>query len=211
MVSRTSVVVRTAVPDDLPALNTLWQQLRGLGRDGQRNQRGLPLVPAATDELLAGALDAPDCRVTVAVHDGEVVGLAMLSIGRVGQLLDRRAVHLTHMVVSDGFRHHGAGRALVGSAVTFADEVGAEEVVVSVLPALRDANRFYARLGFAPLVVRRVAPVSALRRRLAALDGGALAQTRRRRLVLRGRTAAAARGGARTSDKVRTPPVAGAL
>jgi hypothetical protein len=37
---------------------------------------------------------------------------------------------------------------------------------VNVPPAARDVNRFYARIGFAPMVVRRSAPVAQLRRRL---------------------------------------------
>jgi hypothetical protein len=35
-----------------------------------------------------------------------------------------------------------------------------------VHPGSRDANRFFARLGFAPMVVRRVAPVAVVRRHL---------------------------------------------
>jgi hypothetical protein len=47
--------------------------------------------------------------------------------------------------------------------------------VVSVTPTSRDANRFFARLGFAPLVIRRVAPLSVVRRRLA--EGALPAET----------------------------------
>ena len=56
-------------------------------------------------------------------------------------------------------------------------------------PTLREPNRFYARLGFSPVVVRRMAPVGVLRRRLA--DGGhpvaALEELTRRRLIARPR------------------------
>ena len=55
---------------------------------------------------------------------------------------------------------------LLRAAVTFADEVGAGDVVVNVPPSARDVNRFYARLGFSPMVVRRSAPLGQLRRRL---------------------------------------------
>ena len=58
-------------------------------------------------------------------------------------------------------------KALLAAAVTFADEVGAEHIMTSVLPQMRETQRFYARLGFAPVVVRRSAAVSTLRRRLA--------------------------------------------
>jgi len=68
--------------------------------------------------------------------------------------------------VSRGARHRGAGKALVTAAAQFAEDRGADAVSVSVYPQARDSQRFYARLGFAPLVVRRVAPLSVLRRRL---------------------------------------------
>ena len=45
-----------------------------------------------------------------------------------------------------------------------------DSVVVAVGPTTRDANRFFARLGFAPQVIRRSAPVAALRRALASAD-----------------------------------------
>ena len=54
----------------------------------------------------------------------------------------------------------------MAAAVAFAEEFGAEHVVVNVFPQLREANRFYARLGFCPLVVRRVASTAGLRRKL---------------------------------------------
>ncbi len=38
--------------------------------------------------------------------------------------------------------------------------------MVNVPPTARDVNRFYARIGFAPLVVRRTAPIGHLRRKL---------------------------------------------
>ena len=49
---------------------------------------------------------------------------------------------------------------------------GVEQLVVSVHPGSRDANRFFARLGFAPLAVRRTAPVAAVRRRLGQAEAG---------------------------------------
>ena len=75
---------------------------------------------------------------------------------------------MSHAVVADRHRRRGAGRALVGAAATFAEERGVGQLVVSVHPTSREANRFLARLGFAPLTVRRSASVAGVRRRLAA-------------------------------------------
>ena len=94
--------------------------------------------------------------------------MALLTVAPANALLDLPAVHMSHAVVPDRHRRRGAGRALVAAAAAYAEEHGVEQLVVSVHPGSREANRFFARLGFAPLAVRRVAPVAAVRRRLAA-------------------------------------------
>ncbi len=77
---------------------------------------------------------------------------------------------MSHAVVSNRYKRRGAGKALVAAAAALAEERGIEQLVVSVNPGSRDANRFFARLGFAPLAVRRAAPVAVVRRSLAAGD-----------------------------------------
>jgi GNAT superfamily N-acetyltransferase len=96
-----------------------------------------------------------------------LVGMAVLAVDPLNALTDASAVHLQHMVVREGARRRGVGRALVSAAVAHAEEVGSEHVVVSVFPSLREVNRFYARLGFGPIVIRRMATVASLRRKLA--------------------------------------------
>jgi ribosomal protein S18 acetylase RimI-like enzyme len=83
-------------------------------------------------------------------------------------LSDARLVKIVHIVVSRSSRHRGVGHALIGAAADFAAERHIDHVAASVYPSLRDASRFYARLGFAPVAVRRIAPVAVLRRRLSA-------------------------------------------
>jgi len=86
-------------------------------------------------------------------------------VGR-GLMAASSAVLVDVVHVTDSRRKSGAGTALLREAVVFADEVAASDVVVNVPPTARDVNRFYARLGFAPLVVRRSAPLGLLRRKL---------------------------------------------
>lgn len=111
-------------------------------------------------------------RVLLAVDEpaGEVLGIAVVGADPLSGLLDPASVYVSHLLVAPEHRKRGAGRALVAAAAGYADELGVESVVVGVAPNGRDANRFFARLGFAPLVIRRIAPVSALRRALGATD-----------------------------------------
>ena len=164
---RPSVSVRPATTADVPALVDMWGELRELTRE-----RAAP-VPSERGVLsrLERAEQDPDLRIVVATLDGDVAGMAVLTHQPYAALFDVHSVHVHFMHVRDGFRRKGVGHALVAAATAFAEDMGADHLMTSTLPTSRDANRFYARLGFAPMVVRRSAPVVTVRRRLAA-DAG---------------------------------------
>jgi GNAT superfamily N-acetyltransferase len=157
------VTVRPATSADVPALVALWLELRDEGLRRRASVMESPESAAGRFEL---ALADDTSRVVVAVYEDEIIGMAQLHRTRPTLLTETSSVELSAMHVADAHRRRGAGKALVSAAVSYAEELGVESVVVSVFPQHRDANRFYARLGFAPLVVRRVANVAALRRRL---------------------------------------------
>jgi N-acetylglutamate synthase-like GNAT family acetyltransferase len=104
------------------------------------------------------------------------------------------AVHVTHLLVAPSHRRRGVGRALLAAAVHLADEHGVDRVLATAASGSREANRYLARLGFAPLVVHRVASTTALRRSLGIADvAGRVAVLRRARLTRTVRVAAADR------------------
>lgn len=193
--TRPSVAVRDASPDDLPELMAMWDELREIGSRLER------VMPASGEdgvlERLQAVTEDPNSRALVATVDGEVAGMTVLTATTYAPLFEQRAVHAHYLHVRDGFRRRGVGKALLAAAVCFADEADAEHVLISVLPQMRDTQRFYARLGFSPLVVRRSVPVSVLRRRLAGQSAPSIADhlVARRRSLRRVRAAVA-----RTAD-----------
>jgi ribosomal protein S18 acetylase RimI-like enzyme len=198
-VSRHPVRVRPAAEPDLPALLALGEELREQLMPGEGIGRGSPCngQRPALEQRYRDALADEGRHVLLAVSgegtQEEVLGMALLSVSGTNALLDLPAVHVTHVVVADKQRRRGAGRALVAAAAAFAEERGLEQIVVAAAPSSRDAARFFARLGFAPVSVRRTAPVSVVRRRLALAEG--LTEPLGRRRVLR--AAGAVRGTAR--------------
>lgn len=192
---RTSVRVRPAEHSDVPALLTFGEQLRDqltVTPEGLRGRSASTVAREALAARYAEALDSADRHLVVAVDDADVpLGMALFGIAPANALLDLPALHVSHAVVDDRHKRRGAGKALVAAAASYAEERGLEQIVVSVNPGSRDANRFFARLGFAPLAVRRVAPVSVVRRRLQAVDSGPGEALRRR-----GRRPARLRSGA---------------
>lgn len=179
---RNGLRVRPATADDLPAMVELGSELREAllpGSDGGLRP-GTPAARAALEHRLRDALDSPGRRLVLAVADEQPVAMALFTVAPSNTLVDTPALYVTHLVVDDRHRRRGAGRAIVAAAAAYADERGLDQLVVSARPADRDTNRFFARLGFAPLTVRRAASVAAVRRRLAAEEPRRGLVTRRR-------------------------------
>lgn len=180
-VTRSALTVRAAEASDLPAMVGLAEELReallpGVQRPGSAGAR------TALEQRLSEALDNDDRHLVLVVgeHD-EPLGMALFTVSSANALLDAPALHMSHAVVADRHKRRGAGKALVAAAAAHAEERGLDQLVVSVRPGSRDANRFFARLGFAPLAVRRTAPVSSVRRRLAQSERGTAEVLVRRR------------------------------
>lgn len=161
---RGQLVVRTGTGADLGQVGDLVAQM--LDETGTRWLRGPGARTTSLPEVLTAALEDPAQRLFVADQDGQTVGAALLQIGLAGMALEAPVVLVRLLAVRAGHRRRGVGRALLAAAARWAEESGLDAVAVSAPPGSRELNRYYARLGFAPVAVRRVAPVALLRRRL---------------------------------------------
>jgi len=185
-VSRGNVRVRPAGTSDIAELIELAEDngvvdhtvRRGRGRGNSDHG------PSLADRYHALLSDV-DRLVLVAIDEAteKLVGFAVLMEERVGVLAPTATLYISHLLVAPSFRKRGAGRALLTGAVRHAEDREIDHVVVGVQAGARDANRYLARLGFAPLVVRRIATVGALRRSLGIVDTADRVALRRRRTV----------------------------
>jgi ribosomal protein S18 acetylase RimI-like enzyme len=183
-VPRGTLHVRAAREADLPAMVDLAEGLREalLPPAEPLAWTGTPSGRAALEQRFREALVCPDRHLVLVVGAcDEPLGMALFTVSSASPLLDVPALHMSHAVVADRYRRRGAGKALVAAAAAYAEERGLSQLVVSVQPGSRESNRFFARLGFAPLAVRRVAPVTAVRRRLAQAELGSSEVAARRR------------------------------
>ncbi len=169
--ARSHIKVRPAGEADVADLAVLWGALKRCGALGHFSAGG-----DADDEPVRRLLARPDIRILVAFIGERAVGMTVLSTTDVGPLTDledRSCVQIDYTIVAEQFRRRGVGRALINAAAAYAEEIGADQVTVSVSPLSREANRFFAQLGLTPLTLRRVAPATALRRRIAILERAA--------------------------------------
>lgn len=195
--SRMNVRVRPADIADVPRLVTLTQSLdltAGLFS-------GRPVVEPAADHLADRFTEIIRERsriLLVAVEEmGATVGLLIAQHDEVGAIDLTPVFHVSHLMVAPKHRRRGVGRMLLTAAVHLADERDIEHVLATAGSGSREANRYLARLGFAPLVVHRIAATSVLRRALGMADAPErMAVLRRARLMGPGRTARAIRRGA---------------
>jgi GNAT superfamily N-acetyltransferase len=188
-----------ARPDDLPAVLALVRQHRAEAHAEGVLTGQTPGAAAATGfrRLLAD----PDHRVVLAVLPGPnapdggpaaelVVGLAILGLDPLSVVLGVAQVTVDNLVVHREHRRRGAGAALLGAAVGFAADAGADHVVAAVGGHEAERQRFFARMGFAPLTTRRIVPRGTLARALAAWQRGGVTVPIPRRPPVRRRPAA---------------------
>lgn len=180
--SRGNVRVRPATTSDIDDLISLSVENSVTDHIGRRGRKG---DSESLVERYMCLLNDLDRLVLVAVDEAtdNLVGYAVLLEERVGVLLPTATLYVSHLLVAPNFRKRGAGRALLTGAVRHAEDRDIDHVVVGVQAGARDANRYLARLGFAPLVVRRIASVSTLRRSLGIADSIDRVALRRRRSV----------------------------
>jgi GNAT superfamily N-acetyltransferase len=180
--------------EDLTDLTDLWSSAR-LEAGSSRFEPGGPGGPGKNmHKVVSDVLQRHGVHAFLARHDGHPVGYVIATSGPLLPLVDTPALCIEHLFVQPEARHKGAGTALISACATLAERVGAEQVAVGVPSMDREPNRFFARLGFSPFVVRRVVGVKALRRRLGGCDNArqGLEQTLLRRRSLRARDRARA-------------------
>lgn len=124
------------------------------------------VLRATSDTAMSAVVRRPDVTTLLAMVDGEPVGYLILSDTVAGMLTESPCTAIDQLYVKTTWRRHGVARQLLAAAAAHADRVGADAIVSNVPSQVRDANRFFARLGFTPTVVRRVTTPAALHRKL---------------------------------------------
>ena len=149
---------------------------------------------SASEGRIGASLHRDDVRAYLALHDDRAVGFAVAMTSPFSALTEAPCVTIDQLYVAPESRKHGVARHLMTAVAVYADSRGCEQIGCNVPAPNRDANRFFARLGFSSQVVRRITTVAALRRRLGADEPRhhSLEQLLHRRRSLRARATAAA-------------------
>jgi len=130
-----SLVVRLAGHADTAAIAALATQL------------GYPSAAHEAEARLARLKDHPDIRAYVAEQAGRVVGVIGLMAF---PAFHRDGFHgyITALVVDQGHRGEGAGRALLDAAEAWFAERGVKRVNLTTALHREDAHEFYEKRGY---------------------------------------------------------------
>ncbi|GAB3445705.1 hypothetical protein GCM10027517_27010 [Phycicoccus ginsengisoli] len=187
--SRPSISVRRVGQEEERSFTELWM--------ASRVEAGVSpevVARAASEGRIASALHREDVRAYLASSDGQAVGFAVAATSPFSALTDAPCVTIDELYVAPASRKHGVARQLMSAVTLYADSRGCEQIGCNVPATHREANRFFARLGFSSQVVRRITTVSALRRRLGTDERhhASLEQLLHRRRSLRAKARASA-------------------
>jgi GNAT superfamily N-acetyltransferase len=191
-VSRPVVSVKRVAAELEPSFTDLWVT--------SRVEQGVsPEVAAraASEGRLRAALDRKDVRAFLALGDGgEPVGFVVATHSPFSGLTEAPSVAIDQIYVMPRARRHGVARHLLAAVTAYAEKVGCEQIGCNVPSQHREANRFFARLGFNSQIVRRVTSTGALRRRIGVDEPRlSLEQILNRRRSLRARAGAGRMAG----------------
>lgn len=159
--TRPPVIVKRVSQEHLHDFTELWMTAKvESGVSQEAAARG------ASEGRVAACLDRDDVRAYIAVIDDRTVGYAVVTLAPFSGLAEAPSVAIDQLYVTRASRKQGVARQLLHVVTVYAEKLGCEQLVGNVPAHHRDANRFFARLGFSSQVVRRVTTTAQLRRRL---------------------------------------------
>lgn len=149
------MTVRRATEADVPAVERLWRAFEREVPPPEHQDVNAEQELREIGEIVAREL------AFVAERDGDVVGFAL------ARRRSARVGFLTDLYVEPAARRGGTAAELVRVVADALAEAGAEHLVLEVQAANAQARAVYARWGFAESLLELVAPLDAVRERLA--------------------------------------------
>jgi predicted GNAT superfamily acetyltransferase len=183
-VARALVDVRRATLAELDDVLELWAEGRDeITRLGRQSTSVEQVAPRLAEALAAGQIE-----ILLARREGRPAGFLILRETPLTFMVDQPSICIDQLFVAVAARRRGVARAMLSLVAARAERSGAEQIVSSVTPWAKDTHRFFARLGFSPVTVRRSVSPATLRRRLTGeASRGGLEDVLGRRRSLRAR------------------------
>ena len=144
-------IIRLAGPQDLPAVNSLLQQVLTVHHNG-RPDLFKPVGKKYTDDELLRIFANAETPVFVYDSDGSVLGYAFCALQRQGSgsLQELTTLYIDDICVDENARGRHVGTALFEHVECFAREKGCYNITLHVWECNPVARAFYDALGMSP-------------------------------------------------------------
>jgi diamine N-acetyltransferase len=147
------LTLRAATAADIPALSALGRDsfVDKFGHLYRPHDLATFLAETHSPEALAGELINPERRYRLAEIGGALAGYCKLAVPSTlaGHDTALRPIEIKQLYAAPGMTGKGIGAALMDWAMDEARGWGADAIQLSVWSGNPDAQRFYARYGFA--------------------------------------------------------------
>ena len=167
-----AITVREVAIEEIEDLLPIWDEI---------NLGAATLDKSALITRIEISQSSESLKLVAAWDGNRAVGIACISIADVGVWAESLSLQVSGLHVLKNSRHRGVAKAILNSALSYADKWGCVNIMASVPPNEREASRFFARLGFAPISTRRITDTAVLRRKISAEPSRLVAQRIRRR------------------------------
>jgi GNAT superfamily N-acetyltransferase len=150
------MTIRQAVTGDEPALAQLNGMVQALHVSARPDIFGAVSAPDL-EEWFRGVLRNETQRVRLADIDGEAAGYLLAELHERPATLfsaSRRWCEIDQLGVAEGMRRRGVAQGLIEAAIDWARGLGIERVSAQCWSFNVPAQAAFARLGFAPMIVR---------------------------------------------------------
>lgn len=151
-----TVIIRPAVPTDVPALGRLGALLMRIHHDfdPQRFMAAPPNAESSYAAFLGGQLEKPNTIVLVAELDSKVIGYGYAGVEGTDYMALRGPAGMMYdLIVDPDHRGHGAGRMLIDALLAALKARGAPRAVLSTAYLNTSAHPLFARAGFRPTMI----------------------------------------------------------
>jgi ribosomal protein S18 acetylase RimI-like enzyme len=145
------LTIREATAADYAAIGDIFAEADDLHRQHLPHIFQKPPGPAREQEYILGLLADESVGLFLAQLGGQVVGLVCVlarAAPAVPMFVPRRYANVDSLVVQQGFRRRGIGRALMERVQAWAQDKGLDHIELHVWDFNQEAIAFYQQLGY---------------------------------------------------------------
>jgi ribosomal protein S18 acetylase RimI-like enzyme len=144
-----TLIIRTATPDDLPAIKELWKEFMDFHKTGNPFFTRLEDAHEDFGRFMRNNLSKDDWLILVATDDDQVIAYSSATVMVYPPIYqDPRYGYIQDVAVTKAYRGQGVGRKLFERMVTWFREKDVSRLELEVSVTNEVSQAFWQKIGF---------------------------------------------------------------